>query len=235
MKDVIPLYHATVLIADDQPALVEILRDYLEAEGMRVLTATSGDEALRLAQAHPVDCLLLDVMMPGQDGFAVCRRLREQSDLPILFLSARREDVDKIRGLGLGADDYITKPFSPPEVVARVKAQIRRYRGSMQTGGSLLQFGQLRIDPAGCRVWLGEGELTLAAKEFELLLFLARHRGQLFSREQLYNRIWGDYGDPHTVTVHIGRLREKIEPTPGSPAYIRTVRGLGYRFEGEPA
>lgn len=219
-----------ILVADDEPELVEILRDYLEAESMAVLTAGSGDEALSLFAGHRVDCAILDVMMPGKTGFEVCRAIRAESDVPILFLSARREDVDKIRGLGLGADDYVTKPFSPPEVVARVKAHLRRYRPAPRADAAVLEFGALRIDTRGYRVWQGAAEVQLAAKEIELLLFLARNPGQVFSRDQLYDKLWGDFGDPRTVTVHINRLREKIDPR-----YIQTVRGVGYRFEGERA
>lgn len=220
----------TVLVADDEPELVEILRDYLEAEGYAVLSAADGVEALSLLERQPVDCVVLDVMMPGKTGFEVCKQIRSRSDVPVLFLSARREDVDKIRGLGLGGDDYVTKPFSPPEVVARVKAHLRRYRPAPREESERLTFGSLEIDPRAGRVlWNGQ-ELALAAKEFELLLFLARNPGRLFSRQQLYDRVWGDYGDDRTVTVHINRLREKIEPQ-----LIRTVRGLGYRFEGDGA
>lgn len=218
----------TVLVADDQQELVEILRDYLEAEGYAVLSAADGVEALSLLERHSVDCVVLDVMMPGKTGFEVCRQIRTSSDVPVLFLSARREDVDKIRGLGLGGDDYVTKPFSPPEVVARVKAHLRRYRPAPRAASERLTFGSLEIDPGAGRVLRDGQEVALAAKEFELLLFLARHPGRLFNREQLYDRVWGDYGDDRTVTVHINRLREKI-----GPRLIRTVRGLGYRFEGE--
>jgi len=215
-----------ILVADDEPELVEILRDYLEAESFTVVTAADGDEALAQVRQHRPDCIILDVMMPGKTGFEVCRAIRAESDVPVLFLSARRDDVDKIRGLGLGGDDYVTKPFSPPEVVARVKAHLRRYRPAAPQG-ELLAFGSLRIDPRGCRVWEANAEVTLAAKEFELLLFMARHPGQVFSREQLYDQVWGDYGDVRTVTVHVGRIREKIDPD-----RIQTVRGLGYRFDG---
>jgi DNA-binding response OmpR family regulator len=221
-----------ILIADDEPELVEILRDYLEAEGMQVIAAGDGDAALAAAAANPVDCIILDVMMPGKTGFEVCRAVRATSDVPVLFLSARREDVDKIRGLGLGGDDYVTKPFSPPEVVARVKAHLRRYRPASRTEPDTLTFGPLRIDTRGCRVWAAGREVLLAAKELELLIFLARSPGQVFSRDLLYDRLWGDYGDPRTVTVHINRIREKIEPDPAEPRFIQTVRGLGYRFEG---
>lgn len=216
-----------VLVADDEAELVEILRDYLEAEGMAVLTAADGTEALALATGRPVDCVILDVMMPGRTGFEVCRALRASSEVPVLFLSARGDDVDKIRGLGLGADDYVTKPFSPPEVVARVKAHLRRWRAVPKADPDLLTFGPLQIDTRAYRVLADGTEVPLAAKELELLIFLARHPGQVFSRDQLYERIWGDWGDPRTVTVHINRLREKL-----GADVIQTVRGIGYRFEG---
>lgn len=222
-----------VLVADDEPELVEILRDYLEAEGLRVIAAADGDAALALAATHPVDCVILDVMMPGKTGFEVCRALRAAGDVPILFLSARQDDVDQIRGLGLGADDYVGKPFSPPQVVARVKALLRRSRPAAGDRADALEFGPLRIDTRGYRVWVSGDKVTLAAKELELLIFFARHPGQVFSRDQLYDRVWGDYGDARTVTVHINRLREKIEPDPAAPRWIQTVRGIGYRFEGE--
>lgn len=224
-----------VLVADDESELVEILRDYLEAEGMEVLAAGDGNEALALAlnSSRPVDCVILDVMMPGKTGFEVCRAIRADSEVPVLFLSARGEDVDKIRGLGLGGDDYVSKPFSPPEVVARVKAHLRRWRPAARPDSDVLTFGPLRIDTRGYRVWVADQEVPLAAKELELLIFLARHPGQVFSRDHLYERIWGNWGDPRTVTVHINRLREKMEPDPARPRFIQTVRGIGYRFEEE--
>ncbi|MBP2017441.1 DNA-binding response OmpR family regulator [Symbiobacterium terraclitae] len=223
-----------ILVADDEPELIEILTDYLEAEGYGVVGVETGEEAVARVQAGAFDCVVLDVMLPGMSGFEVCRRIRSVSDVPILFLSARSEDADKIRGLGLGGDDYVTKPFSPPEVVARVKALLRRYRREPAAEQGVLTFGPLRIDARGYRVWRDGREVAMTAKELELLLFLARHPGQVFSREQLYDRVWGDFGDPRTVTVHINRIREKIEPDPARPRFIQTVRGIGYRFEGEP-
>jgi DNA-binding response OmpR family regulator len=223
---------ATILVADDEREILELLTDYLEAEGFTVLGAEDGTTALHLARTQPVDCLILDVMMPGLNGFEVCKQLRETHDLPVLFLSARQSDVDKIRGLGLGGDDYIGKPFSPGEIVARVKALLRRYRRGEATEAPRLRFGHLAIDPRAREVSVNGAPVALTPKEYELLLFLAEHPRQVFTREQLFDRIWGDFGDLHTVTVHIARLREKIEVDPARPALICTVWGVGYRFEG---
>lgn len=223
---------ATILVADDEREILELLTDYLEAEGYTVLGAPDGTTALDLARSQPVDCLILDVMMPGLNGFEVCKQLRESQDLPILFLSARQTDVDKIRGLGLGGDDYIGKPFSPGEVVARVKALLRRYKRGEATTGPRLRFGHLEIESRAREVTVNGAPIPMTPKEFELLLFLAEHPKQVFTREQLFDRIWGDFGDLHTVTVHIARLREKVELNPAKPALISTVWGVGYRFEG---
>ena len=228
------MHQPQILVADDEPELIEILTDYFDAEGFGVVGVETGEEAVARVQGGAFDCVVLDVMLPGMSGFEVCRKIRAVSDVPILFLSARGEDADKIRGLGLGGDDYVTKPFSPPEVVARVKALLRRYRRRPGAESGILDFGSLRIDPRGYRVWRDGREVPMTAKELELLLFLARHPGQVFSREQLYDRVWGDFGDPRTVTVHINRIREKVEPDPAAPRFIQTVRGIGYRFEGEP-
>lgn len=225
----------TILIADDEAEIVELLRDYLEAEGYTVIGVGDGDAAVAAAQTADPDCILLDVMMPGKTGFEVCRILREQNETPIIFLSARQSDVDKIRGLGLGGDDYIGKPFSPGEVVARVKAVLRRYQRNEKTppASSRLRFGRLEIDTRAHQAFVAGQPINLTAKEFELLVFLAEHPRQVFTREQLFDRIWGDFGDLHTVTVHIGRIREKIEADPSKPRLIGTVWGVGYRFEGE--
>jgi DNA-binding response OmpR family regulator len=177
--------------------------------------------------------VLLDVMMPGQTGFEVVRRIRETRDLPVLFLSARQEDSDKIRGLGLGADDYIVKSATPAEIVARVKAVLRRYRRGEAPTPAALDFGRLVIDVRAREVQIDGEPVALTAREFELLQLLAEHPRQVFTREQLFERLWGEYGDRHTVTVHVGRLREKIEADPAHPRYIVTVWGVGYRFEGE--
>jgi DNA-binding response OmpR family regulator len=222
---------ATILIADDEAEIVDLLRDYLEAEGHTVIGVGDGEAALRTALTTEVDCVLLDVMMPGKTGFEACRLIREQRDVPILFLSARQSDVDKIRGLGLGGDDYIGKPFSPGEVVARVKAVLRRYKRSEPEPAPRIRFrGGLEIDMMARQVYVEGQPVYLTAKEYELLLFLAEHPRQVFTREQLFDRIWGDFGDLHTVTVHIARIREKIEA--GTTRFIGTVWGVGYRFEG---
>jgi len=224
----------TILVVDDEAEIVEILRDYLEANGFAVRTATDGAVALRLLANEPVDCLLLDIMMPGASGFDVCRQIRASSDVPILFLSARDGDSDKIRGLGLG-DDYIVKSASPGEVVARVKAVLRRARQSGATAPSrtLLDFGRLVLDVQAHEARVAGQPVPMTAREFALLRLLAEHPRQVFSRDQLFARIWGDYGDQSTVWVHIRRLREKIEEDPAQPHYIVTVWGVGYRFEGE--
>jgi len=219
---------ATILIADDEVEIVDLLRDYLEADGHQVIGVGDGDAALQTALTTEVDLIILDVMMPGKTGFEACRLIREQRDAPIIFLSARQSDVDKIRGLGLGGDDYIGKPFSPGEVVARVKAVLRRYQRHEKTQAPRHCFGQMEIDVQARQVYVAGQPVYLTVKEYELLSFLAEHPRQVFTREQLFDRIWGDFGDLHTVTVHVARLREKV------PAeLIATVWGVGYRFEGE--
>lgn len=223
----------TVLVVDDDEDIVALLRDFLEAAGYAVLTAHDGGAALALLDTTRPDCLLLDVMMPGQSGFDVVRRVRETSELPILFLSARQDDSDKIRGLGLGADDYIVKSATPAEVVARVRAVLRRSRRGEPPPTAILDFGRLVIDVRAREVRVAGQPIALTAREFDLLYLLAEHPRQVFTREQLFERFWGSYGDRHTLTVHIGRLREKIEEDPAHPRHIITVWGVGYRFEGE--
>jgi DNA-binding response OmpR family regulator len=221
----------TVLVVDDDPTILELMRDFLEAEGFEVVTAQSGQSALNILTAQLVDCLLLDVMMPGLDGFGLCRRIRESHDLPILFLSARDEDHDKIRGLGLGGDDYIVKSATPSEVIARIKAVLRRYRSGSAAPPVLLQFGRVVLDIRAHEVRVDGQPVPFTAREFELLRLFAEHPRQVFTREQLFQRFWGEVGDRHTVTVHIARIREKIEQDPNQPRYIVTVWGVGYRFE----
>jgi DNA-binding response OmpR family regulator len=223
----------TVLVVDDEEDITMLMRDFLEAEGYAVLTAEDGRTALDLLRSAPVDCVLLDVMMPGQSGFEVVRRIRELGDVPVLFLSARQEDSDKIRGLGLGADDYIVKSATPGEVVARIKAVLRRYRRGEAPPAALLDFGRLVLDLRAREVRVAGQPVSLTAREFDLLQLLAEHPRQVFTREQLYERLWGEFGDRHTLTVYVGRLREKIEEDPANPRYIVTVWGVGYRFEGE--
>jgi DNA-binding response OmpR family regulator len=224
----------TILVVDDEAEIVEILRDYLEANGFAVRTAEDGATALALLADGSVDCLLLDIMMPGSSGFEVCRQIRASSDVPILFLSARDGDSDKIRGLGLG-DDYIVKSASPGEIVARVKAVLRRVRpgGSTVRAGTALDFGRLVLDIQAHEARVAGQPVAMTGREFALLRLLAEHPRQVFSRDQLFARIWGEYGDQSTVWVHIRRLREKIEEDPANPRYIVTVWGVGYRFEGE--
>lgn len=223
-----------ILIVEDDQDIAELERDYLEANGFAVEIAGDGLTGEKAALDEKVNLVLLDIMLPGLDGFQVCRRIREQRNIPILLVSARQEDVDKIRGLGLGADDYIVKPFSPGELVARVKSHLSRYQQltGQETGQPLLQRGDLSIDRQGHRVYLKEEEVPMPNKEFSLLLFLAENPGVVFSKETLFERIWGEdsLGDTATVSVHVNRIREKIEPSTTKPEYIETVWGVGYRF-----
>ncbi|MBA2277174.1 MAG: response regulator transcription factor, partial [Chloroflexia bacterium] len=207
----------TVLVVDDEADIVNLMRDFLEAEGYAVLTAADSPTALDRLRHDPVDCVLLDVMMPGESGFETVRRIRELGDVPVLFLSARQEDSDKIRGLGLGADDYIVKSATPGEVVARVKAVLRRAARGEPAPAAVLDFGRLVIDIRAHEVRVEGTPVAVTAREFDLLQLLAEHPRQVFTREQLYERFWGEYGDRHTLTVHIGRLRDKIELDPAKP------------------
>jgi DNA-binding response OmpR family regulator len=223
-----------ILIVEDDPAIAELERDYLEANDFAVDIAVDGMTGLTSAVNNPYDLILLDIMLPKMDGFQVCRELRKHKEIPILMVSAKREDVDKIRGLGLGADDYVIKPFSPSELVARVKAHINRYeRLSGKTAKEELLVGALRIELQTHRVFVGNKEITLTNKEFELLVFLAENLGIVFNKETIFERVWGleAAGDTATVMVHINRLREKIEPDPTKPVYIETVWGVGYRMK----
>ncbi len=222
-----------ILIIEDDASIAELERDYLEASDFQVTIAADGAKGQELALSKDFALIILDLMLPHVDGFAICRAVRREKDTPILMVSARREDVDKVRGLGLGADDYMVKPFSPAELVARVRAHIARFErltGSQEA--EVLLQGALEIRPAEHRVFVEGREVNLANKEFELLLFLARHPGLVFSRDVLYEKIWGQeaMGDTATVMVHVGRIREKIEPHPEKPIYIETVWGAGYRF-----
>jgi len=231
-----------VLVVEDEPVLLETLEYNLARQGYEVCTAADGPTALEVAREEQPDLIVLDIMLPGMDGFEVCRTLRPEMSVPILMLTARDEEIDKVVGLEVGADDYMTKPFSMRELMARVKALLRRVRldreeltaESAGVGSERLAFGDLTIDLARCEV-LREGEpLHLKPKEHDLLVFLARNRGIVLSRDLILERVWGwDYGGgSRTVDVHVRWLREKIEPDPASPSRIVTVRGVGYRFEG---
>lgn len=224
-----------ILIIEDDMDIAELERDYLEANGFAVEIVGDGALGEKRALEADVDLILLDIMLPGMDGFQVCRKVREVRNIPILLVSARQEDVDKIRGLGLGADDYIVKPFSPSELVARVKAHLQRYQQLTGKKGAanVLQRGALTIDKDGHRVFLNGKEIPMPNKEFALLLFLAENPGVVFSKETLFERIWGEdsLGDTATVSVHVNRIREKIEPSTAKPTYIETVWGVGYRFK----
>lgn len=227
-----------ILIIEDDPAIAEIEQDYLGINGFSAQIAGDGPTGLAMAATEGYDLILLDLMLPGMDGFSLCKALREKLDIPILMVTARKEDIDKIRGLGLGADDYIVKPFSPSELVARVKAHLARYDRLTHAGDERaptreIVVGNLRILPGARRVYVGGVEVEFKNKEYELLLFLVTNADIVFNKETLYERIWGmdSLGDNATVTVHIGRLREKIEQDPSKPQYIQTVWGAGYRFK----
>ena len=224
-----------ILIIEDDSAIAAIERDYLEIEGFQVEIAADGTKGLGKALNGGFDLILLDLMLPGIDGFTVCRRLREALDIPILMITARREDIDKIRGLGLGADDYIEKPFSPSVLVARVKAHLAQYERLKQSEKPKpeIRIGAIRVNTDTHRVYVDEEEKELKNKEYELLLFLMINVDFVFSRETLYEKLWGmdAMGDNATVAVHINRLREKIEADPANPRYVQTVWGAGYRFK----
>ena len=224
-----------IMIVEDDPDIAAIERDYLLLGGFEVSVCADGEEDLAEAKSGQYDLLLLDLMLPGKDGFSVCRKLRAVSDIPILMVTARREDVDKIRGFGFGADDYVEKPFSPSVLVARVKAHLTRYermKPQAEPPENRLVFGDLCLCTDTHRLYRKGNEIPLKNKEYELLCFLMRHPDRVFGREDLYEHIWGleSMGDNITVAVHINRLREKIEDDPQNPRYLRTVWGAGYRF-----
>jgi two-component system response regulator VicR len=225
-----------VLLVDDEKTLVKALKFNLEKEGFLVEEAFNGEEALDKAFKVNPDIIILDLMLPGLDGFEVCREIRKKEEIPIIMLTAKGEDIDKVLGLELGADDYMTKPFNPRELVARMKAILRR-SGTRDEGlRKQIQIGALQIDLLQHRVRQGEREIDLTAKEFALLSFLASNAGRVYSREELLEQIWGYnyYGDARTVDVHIRHLREKIEEDPSNPQLIITVWGTGYKFREEP-
>lgn len=225
-----------ILIIEDERSIAELERDYLEIDGFHVDIDENGESGLKKARNEDYDLIILDLMLPKMDGFEICRHIRLEKDIPILMVSAKKEDIDKIRGLGLGADDYITKPFSPSELVARVKAHISRYERLMGTKDAKheeIRIRGLYIDKISRRVFMNSKEVTLTAKEFELLTLLSMNPNRVFSKEELFERIWDldSIGDIATVTVHIRRLREKIEADPSNPQYIETLWGAGYRFK----
>lgn len=224
-----------ILIIEDEVNIAELEKDYLEIEGFVVEIENNGNNGLSRCQDENYDLIILDLMLPGLDGFEICRRLRKYSTVPIIMVSAKTEDMDKIRGLGLGADDYMIKPFSPLEMVARVKAHIARHErllGFRPDSGDEIEIKGLVINKASRRVLLNGQEITFASKEFDLLVFLASNPNRVLAKEQIYVHIWGEeaFGDLTTVAVHIRKIREKIEADPSNPQYLETVWGAGYRF-----
>ena len=226
-----------ILIIEDDKEIAAIERDFLELNGFEVVIENDGIKGQKLALSSDFILIILDLMLPGKDGMAICREIRDKIDIPILMATARMEDNEKIRGLGFGADDYIVKPFSPTELVARVKSHVARYERLTRNSGQIrkqdeIDFGWLRIINNTHRVFINENEIILANKEYDLLYFLASNPDIVFNKEQIYDRIWGEdtYGDLKTVAVHINRLREKIEKKPSDPVHLQTVWGAGYRF-----
>ena len=225
-----------ILIVEDEESIAELEKDYLELSGFEVEIENDGQTGLDKALFGDFDLVILDLMLPGTDGFEICRRVREVKNTPIIMVSAKKEDIDKIRGLGLGADDYITKPFSPSEMVARVKAHMARYErlvGSGQPANEIIEIRGLKIDKTARRVWVNGEEKTFTTKEFDLLSFLAQNPNHVFTKEELFSKIWDmeSIGDIATVTVHIKKIREKIEFNTAKPQYIETIWGVGYRFK----
>ncbi|MFF0011840.1 response regulator transcription factor [Streptomyces sp. NPDC005374] len=220
-----------VLVVDDDPTVAEVVSGYLDRAGYAVDRAADGPDALARAAAHRPDLVVLDLMLPGMDGLEVCRRMRGRGPVPVIMLTARGDEDDRILGLEVGADDYVTKPFSPRELVLRVESVLRRTRPS-QPSGQLSAAG-LSVDPGARRALKGGVELALTIREFDLLVFFLRHPGRVFGREDLMREVWGwDFGDLSTVTVHVRRLRGKVEDDPARPRLIQTVWGVGYRFDG---
>jgi DNA-binding response OmpR family regulator len=225
-----------ILIIEDEESIADLEKDYLELSGFEVQTETRGDSGLQTALNKDFDLIILDLMLPGVDGFEVCRKIRASKDVPILMVSAKKDDIDKIRGLGLGADDYMTKPFSPSELVARVKAHMARYErlvGANPRSNDIVEIRGLKIDKTARRVYIDGVEKNFTTKEFDLLTFLAENPNHVFSKEELFRRIWNmeSVGDIATVTVHIKKIREKVEYDTSKPQYIETIWGVGYRFK----
>ena len=225
-----------ILIVEDEETIAELEKDYLELSGFEVEIETDGTKGLERALAEDFDLFILDLMLPGTDGFEICKRVRAEKNTPILMVSAKNEDIDKIRGLGLGADDYITKPFSPSELVARVKAHLARYErliGSGMPENEIIEIRGLKIDKTARRVYVNGEEKQFTTKEFDLLTFLAQNPNHVFTKDELFREIWDmeSVGDIATVTVHIKKIREKIEFNTAKPQYIETIWGVGYRFK----
>jgi two-component system alkaline phosphatase synthesis response regulator PhoP len=227
---------ATILVVDDEQSILNIVTAYLQAEGYTVHAAMDGPSGLKVAHAFKPDLVVLDIMLPGLDGIELLQQLRRESDVYVIMLTAKADETDKIIGLSVGADDYLTKPFSPRELVARIKAALRRYGQSGAAENNILAFRRLRLDIGARRVWKDDQPIDLTTIEFDLLHALAEHRGRVLSREQLLERVWGHdfYGEDRVVDVHLGHIRKKIETDPANPELIVTVRGVGYRFEDEP-
>ena len=225
-----------ILIVEDEISIAELEKDYLELSGFEVLIEETGDAGLRTALNENVDLIILDLMLPNVDGFEVCKKVREAKNVPIILVSAKKEDIDKIRGLGLGADDYITKPFSPSELVARVKAHLARYERLVGSGikkNEIIEIRGIKIDKTARRVYVNGEEKAFTTKEFDLLTFLAENPNHVFTKEELFSKIWDmeSVGDIATVTVHIKKIREKIEFNTSKPQHIETIWGVGYRFK----
>ena len=226
-----------ILIVEDEEAISDLEKDYLELSDFQVDIENTGDKGLKAALEGDYNLIILDLMMPGMDGFEVCKQIRKEKDIPILMVSARKDDIDKIRGLGLGADDYMTKPFSPSELVARVKAHLARYERLVGTNqkpqNDIVEIRGIRIDKTARRVYVDGEEKVFTTKEFDLLTFLAENPNHVFTKEELFEKIWGmgPVGDIATVTVHIKKIREKIETDSTKPQYIETIWGVGYRFK----
>lgn len=224
-----------ILIVEDEEAIADLEKDYLELSGFTVEVANDGQSGLEMALGNDYNLLILDLMLPGVDGFEICRQVRDKKNTPIIMVSAKKDDIDKIRGLGLGADDYMTKPFSPSELVARVKAHLARYErliGSAAEANKIIEIRGLKIDTTARRVWVNGVEKNFTTKEFDLLTFLASHPNHVYTKDELFSEIWDmeSIGDIATVTVHIKKIREKIEVDTANPQYIETIWGVGYRF-----
>lgn len=225
-----------ILIVEDEAAIAELEKDYLELSGFEVDVSNDGTTGLKRALEEDFDLVILDLMLPGVDGFEICRQVRAEKNTPIIMVSAKKDDIDKIRGLGLGADDYMTKPFSPSELVARVKAHMARYErliGSVVEENKVIEIRGIKIDTTARRVWINGEEKSFTTKEFDLLTFLASHPNRVYTKDELFSEIWDmeSIGDIATVTVHIKKIREKIEFDTSKPQYIETIWGVGYRFK----